>query len=237
MPTLCEITSNTFLKVIEMEASEVDFVRIVSNLSIIVPLVLYLVKFKNAPRPIHIMGTLVIVSAFCDLIGFILMSGKHSTAVVINIYYMLTFILLSWYYYESIFKVKYKLVLPIGSVVYFVLFLVITFTMQDISFYQNRVWVLISVILLVYSLLYSVYLHKDVLRSGKQGGSALCFSTGIFYYFAWSTGIFIVTEYLLVKLDSETMLLVWMAHNLGNIGKNLFLAAGFYFTANKRFIL
>lgn len=220
-----------------MELSVDEIISHISSLSIIAPLLLYFWKFRKAPLPVHIIGALVVISAVCDLIGFILMSEKHSTAMVINIYYILTFILLSWYYYESIFKVKYKMVLPIGSVVYFVLFLVITFTMQDFSLYQNRVWVLVSVILLVYSLLYSVYLHKDVLRSGKQGGSALCFSTGIFYYFAWSTGIFIVTEYLLVKLDSETMLLVWMAHNLGNIGKNLFLATGFYFTANRRFIL
>lgn len=220
-----------------MELSDAEIISHISSLSIIVPLLLYFWKFRNAPRPVHIIGALVVISAVCDLIGFILMSGKHSTAVVINIYYMLVFILLSWYYYESIFKVKHKLLLPIGSFVYFVLFLVITLTMQNFYLYQSQVWVLVCVILLVYSLMYSIYLHKDVLRTGKQGASAICFSVGFSYYFAWSTGIFIVTEYLLAKLDSETMLLVWSAHNLGNIAKNMFLAAGFYFTANRRFIL
>lgn len=98
-------------------------------------------------------------------------------------------------------------------------------------------WALGCVILMVYALIYSVHLHKDVLRTGAQGASAICFSVGFFYYFTWSTGIFIVTEYLLAKLDSETMLLVWSAHNLGNIAKNMFLAAGFYFVANKKYTL
>lgn len=100
--------------------------------------------------------------------------------------------------------------------------------MQDISYYQNRVWVLVSVILLAYALIFGIEIHKNVLRTGEQGASAIMFNTGIFFYFAWSTGIFIVTEYLLVKLDSETMLSVWCAHNLGNISKNMFFAWGFY---------
>ncbi len=211
-----------------MELSVAEIISHISSLSIIVPLLLYFWKFRNALRPIHIIGALVVISALCDLIGFILMSGKHSTALVINIYYLSTFILLSWYYYESVFNVRYKKVLPVGSLVFLVLSLLITLTMQDISDYQNWVWVLIGVILLIYSLIFGIEIHKNVLRTGEQGASAIMFNTGIFYYFAWSTGIFIVTEYLLVKLDSETMLSVWSAHNLGNIAKNMFFAWGFY---------
>jgi hypothetical protein len=216
-----------------MNSSVVEFIRIVSNLSIIVPLVLYFLKIKIASRQVHIIGALVITSALCDLTGFILMSGKYSTALIINIYYLLTFILLSWYYYESIFQARYKKVLPVGSMVFLVLSLLITLTMQDISYYQNRVWVLVSVIVLTYALIFGAEIHKNVLSTGEQGPSAICFNSGVFFYFAWSTGIFIVTEYLLMQLDRETMLTVWSAHNLGNISKNIFLAWGFYTVANR----
>jgi hypothetical protein len=216
-----------------MESRVVEIISHISSLSIIAPLLCYLLKFRIASRPVHIIGALVIVSALCDLTGFILMSGKHSTATVFNIYYLSTFILLSWYYYESIFNARHKNVLPVGSMVFLALFLLITLTMQDISHYQNMVWVLISVILMAYALVFGAYLHTNLPYTSEQGESAICFNCGIFFYFTWSITIFILSEYLFEKLDPETTLAVWGAHNMGNIGKNMFLTVGFYLTKNR----
>jgi len=209
-----------------MNSSVVEFIRIVSNLSIIAPLVLYFSKFKIASKPAHIIGALLIVSGLCDLVGFILMKGKHSTATVFNLYYVLTFILLSWYYYESIFKKRYKTVLLAGSVVYFVCFMLITFTMQDIFQHQSRVWILDSIILMIYALIYGAYLHTKTPYVDDQG--AVCFNAAIFFYFTWNIGIFILSAYLFDRLDPTSTLAVWSVHNISNIAKNIFMAVGFY---------
>src|SRR5687767_10346676 len=93
-----------------------------SFVSVLIPLIFYFLNFKNATRSLHFIGALLIVSLISDSIGLYLYLHKQPTAYVLNTYYLLMFILLSWFFYELRFKDDNKSLFRLSSVIYVILF-------------------------------------------------------------------------------------------------------------------
>lgn len=197
-----------------------------SSLSVLVPLTIYLFRFRKLGRPEHVIGILVFVAAICDLTGYLLYRAQQSTAVVFNVYYTLMFLILCRFYYDIIFKTKFKLAILIGVAVYVLSFVLITFYVQDFFFYQNLIWIIAGVILILYSITYFLNSLSEVPSTHLFDQSTTWINTGVLFYFSFSLFLFSMGDYLFSKQDTQVTLLLWSTHNINNIIKNTLFAIG-----------
>lgn len=197
-----------------------------SSLSVVIPIVMYLARFRSHERPGHIIGILVFVAAICDLAGFVMFKAQQSTAVVFNIYYSLMFLLLCRFYYEILFRHKFKIAMVVGVSIYALSFVLITFYVQDFLNYQNLIWIIAGVIMILYSLTYFVNSLSAIQNTHLFDNSTTWVNTGILFYFSFSLFLFSMGDYLFNKQDPQVTLLLWSTHNVNNIIKNVLFAIG-----------
>jgi hypothetical protein len=197
-----------------------------SGLSVIVPLAIYLYRFKKFHKPAHIIGLLLIFSGLCDLTGFILFQAQQSTAVVFNIYYTGMFLLLCRFYYEIIFKDKFKIAILLGVAIYVISFFLITFFIQNFFYYQNLIWIIAGIIMILYSITYFVNSLSAIPGTQLFDDSTTWVNTGVLFYFSFSLFLFSMGDYLFNKQDPQVTLLLWSTHNINNIIKNSLFAIG-----------
>ena len=210
-----------------------EIIRIASNASLILPLTMYLIKMRRASRQVHIIGTLIIVSGVCDLIGLVLLSRSQSTVVLFNVYYAVLFFLLTWFYYEILFVNRRRMMIWIGLAVYLQSFILVTAFVQSFFQYQTIMWLITAVIMTVYSIAYFFYSISSITTSGQLGYSLVWINIGVMIYFCLNLFLFIMGNYVLTKLDPETSAMIWSSHNVNNIIKNILFAVGIYFFRKK----
>lgn len=210
-----------------------EVIRIASNVSLILPLIMYLIRIRHASRQVHIIGLLVIASGVCDLIGLVLFSRSQSTVVLFNIYYALLFFLLTWFYYEILFVNTRRMMIWIGLAVYLQSFILVTAFVQDFFQYQTVMWLITAIIMIIYSIAYFFYSVSTITTSGYFGYSLIWINIGVMIYFCLNLFLFIMGSYVLTKLDPETSAMIWSSHNVNNIIKNILFAIGIYLYRKK----
>jgi hypothetical protein len=214
-------------------ANTSEVIRVASNLSLLLPLAMYLTRIKYASRQVHIIGILLIVSGLCDLLGFILFEQRQSTVVLFNSYYALLFILLTWFYYEVLFVNTRRIMIWIGLAVYIQSFILISVFVQNFLEYQTLMWLITAIIMITYSIAYFFYSLTTITTTGFFGYSLIWINIGVMIYFCLNLFLFVMGNYVLTKLDPDTSALIWSSHNINNIIKNILFAVGIYFYKKK----
>lgn len=210
-----------------------EIIRLASNISLLLPLAVYLTRFRYATTRVHIIGALIVVSGVCDLIGFVLREGQQSTAVLFNIYYTLLFFLLTWFYYEILFLNTRRMVVWIGLAIYLQSLILITIFVQSFLEYQTLMWVITAIIMIVYSIAYFLYSISNMPMPSLFGYTLMWINSGVLIYFCLNLFLFILGNYVLTRLEPQTSLLIWSFHNVNNIIKNVLFAVGIYFYKRK----
>jgi hypothetical protein len=210
-----------------------EIIRVASNISLLVPLAMYLTRMRYASRNIHIIGLLIIASGICDLLGMVLFSRHQSTTVLFNVYYSLLFFILTWFYYEILFVNTRRIMVWIGLAVYLQSFLLVTFFVQNFFEYQTLMWLISAVIMITYSMAYFLYSLSTLNSSGYFGYSLTWINSGVMVYFCLNLFLFVMGNYVLTRLDPETSALIWSSHNINNIIKNILFAVGIYYFKRK----
>lgn len=212
-----------------METEKIpEIIRVASNVSLLLPLTLYIIRIKYASRPVHIIGALLVVSGICDLIGLVLFHRHQSTVVLFNTYYALMFFLLTWFYYEVLFVNTRRMMIWIGLAVYLQSFILVSLFVQDFLQYQTLMWLITAIIMITYSIAYFFYSLSTLTTSGYLGNSLIWINVGVMIYFCLNLFLFLMANYVLTKLDPETSRLIWSSHNINNILKNILFAIGLY---------
>jgi hypothetical protein len=214
-------------------ANTSEVIRVASNLSLLLPLAMYLTRMKYASRQVHIIGILLIVSGLCDLLGFILFEQRQSTVVLFNSYYALLFILLTWFYYEILFVNTRRIMIWIGLAVYIQSFILISVFVQNFLEYQTLMWLITAIIMITYSIAYFFYSLSTITTTGFFGYSLIWINIGVMIYFCLNLFLFVMGNYVLTKLDPDTSALIWSSHNINNIIKNILFAVGIFFYKRK----
>lgn len=197
-----------------------------SSLSVLVPLTIYGVRFRRMSKPLHIIGALLVVAACSDLAGFTLSRTGTSTAMVFNIYYSLMFLLLSWFYYDIFFKRQYQLALFVGVAVYVLAFTLITFYVQQFDIYQNLIWMIGGIIMILFSITCFVNSLSAIPTVHLFNNSTIWINTGVLFYFSLSIFLFSMGDYLFNRQDHQVTMLLWSTHNVNNFIKNVIFAIG-----------
>jgi len=210
-----------------------DIVRIASNVSLLLPLLFYIRSIQTAAKPIHIIGALVIVSGLSDIIGLVLLQQQQPTVILFNLYYMVLFCLLTWFYYRILFAPTHPVWVWAGIGLYILSFIAITAFAQPFSQYQTLLWLVTAMIMIIYSVGYFFYSLSRIGSATYFGSGLIWINIGVMIYFVMNLYLFVMGDYVLTQLDAETSALIWSSHNLNNILKNVLFAIGFYFAGTQ----
>lgn len=210
-----------------------EVIRIASNVSLLLPLMMYLRRMRFASREVHIIGALVIFSGLSDVIGLVLFSRNQSTVVLFNTYYALMFFLLTWFYYQVLFVTTHKFILWISIAVYIQSFVLVTAFLQSFFQYQTVMWLVTAVVMIIYSIAYFFHSLSAIGTTGNAGSSLIWINIGVMIYFCLNLFLFVMGDYVLTKLDPETSAMIWSSHNVNNIIKNILFAIGIYFSQKR----
>ena len=210
-----------------------EIIRVASNVSLLLPLLMYLSRFKYASRQVHIIGILIIVSGVCDLIGLFLFGRNQSTVVLFNTYYAVMFALLTWFYYEVLFVNSRRMLIWIGLAIYVQSFVLVTAFVQSFLEYQTLMWVISAIILIIYSIAFFFHSLSTISTSGYFGYGLIWINIGVMIYFCLNLFLFLMGNYVLTRLDPETGAMIWSSHNINNIIKNILFAIGISFSKKK----
>lgn len=213
--------------------SVAEVIRIASNVSLLLPLMMYLRRMRFASREVHIIGALVILSGICDLIGLLLFSKSQSTVVLFNTYYALMFFLLTWFYYKVLFAATHKFMLWISVAVYIQSFILVTVFFQTFFQYQTVMWLITAVIMIIYSIAYFFHSLSAMATTDYSGSGFIWINVGVMIYFCLNLFLFVMGDYVLTKLDPETSAMIWSSHNVNNIIKNILFTIGIYFSGKR----
>jgi hypothetical protein len=203
-----------------------EIIRVASNVSVLFPLLAYLFKIKYASRRIHIIGILVIVSALADFGGYFLHQEKHSNVMLINTYYVLLFFLLTWFYYEIVFIKSRRTMIWIGLAVYLQSLILITIFVQGFSQFQTLLWLIIGIIMMVFSIEYFIYLISARPSVNLMNYTTMWINSGVLIYFGFNLFLYIMTTYVFTHMDLEARSVMWSFHNVNNIIKNILFGIG-----------
>jgi hypothetical protein len=203
-----------------------EIIRLASIASVALPLLMYLTKFRYASKPVHLIGALTIVSAASDLAAYFLFARGESTVVLFNVYYVILFLVLAWFYYEVFLSKSGRTTIVAGFLAYILSFILVSMFVQPFSTYQTFMWTITGMIMIFFSITYFIHLFSA--RAPMGNYEYLWFNSGVLLYFSLNLFLFIMSSYVLTKLDPEISLLIWSFHNVNNIMKNALFGCGIY---------
>lgn len=169
-------------------------------------------------------GAIVVVSAICDLLAYFIGGAGISTALVINGYFFIFFILLSWFYSVVLQTARGKKTVQWGLGIYIVAYIVVAIFFQSFTQYQTLMWTTAGAICIIYSISYFISVFSAMRPMNDFG--LLWINSGILFYFSFNLFLFVMSSYVLTRLEPELGMIVWSFHNVNNIIKNILIGLG-----------
>lgn len=202
-------------------------IRLASNLSVALPLVIYVTQVRRVEKQIHLVGAFVLLCALADLITFFNPSGL-SVALIFNIQDIVQFLLLAGFYYVTVYS-KRK-VISWGITFYLTVLIAVTLWVQGVYGYQTLMWSVNGVVMVVFAITYFMHLYEQ--RPAKTASlyGTLWINSGLLFYFAFSLWLFVMGDYILNELPDRIKMIYWSCHNMNNVTKNVLVGIGIFYS-------
>jgi hypothetical protein len=199
-------------------------IKYASIFSVAFPLLLYLFRVKRLSRSGHMIGAIVIVSALSDGISYIVASAGMSTAVVLNTYFVVSFVLLCWFYHDALQTPGSRRIVKWGLVIFILAYIFITAFIQSFTQFQSLMWTTSGAITIVLSIAYFISVFAATRPMNDFG--LLWVNSGILFYFSFNLFLFIMSSYVFTRFEPEVGIIFWSFHNVNNVIKNVLIGLG-----------
>jgi hypothetical protein len=215
-----------------MKNEIIEYIRLFSNLSVIIPLIFYLKGLKTFPLQNHIIGLLIFASGLTDFLSY---SRINTSSVLYNVHDIIQFFLLMWFYYELVYKKKSDLAALIGIGIYVS---VLLFSILKYGFFQyySGLWSVGAFIVSMSAFVYIFNIPRMIMERYFDSNlfSNMILNVSLVCYFVISFMIFYLMRAIYEGNNPETENAFWSLHNIFNILKNIGLAIGFYYTGKRK---
>lgn len=205
----------------------------ISYFSIVVPIYCLLRKRHVLKlRQYQLFGVLLMVSLIADVVGYVLILNQISNHAVNNIYFLVSFAVLSLMYARLLPDVKQAIYSFIG--VACCIFIWDTFCIQTITGVQSYVITFCAILSIGYALIYYDHLLNKRPALYIMQYPFFWINSAVVYYFGLNLFLFAFSNYIFENLKDEEVIAVWAFHNVNNIIKNILFAVGLSFIESKR---
>ena len=205
----------------------------ISYFSIVVPIYCLLRKRHVLKlRQYQLFGVLLMVSLIADVVGYVLILNQISNHAVNNIYFLVSFAVLSLMYARLLPDVKQAIYSFIG--VACCIFIWDTFCIQTITGVQSYVITFCAILSIGYALIYYDHLLNKRPALYIMQYPFFWINSAVVYYFGLNLFLFAFSNYIFENLKDEEVIAVWAFHNVNNIIKNILFAVGLSVIESKR---
>ena len=201
-----------------------EIIRYASIFSVAFPLILYLFRIRNLNRSGHKIGAIAVISAVCDGIAYFMAKAHVSPVLVLNGYFLIFFLLLAWFYNDVLQTPRGQKTVRWGFGIYILAYAVIAIFFQSFTEYQTLMWTMSGAICIIFSISYFISVFSAMRPMNDFG--LLWINSGILFYFSFNLFLFVMSSYVLTRLEPELTLIVWSFHNVNNIIKNILIGLG-----------
>lgn len=206
----------------------IEIIRIGSNISVALPLLLSLVFIKKSPASFLFITLISIVAAIADFVSYTHLIDQRYSYILYNGQDFLQFILFSFYYYRILFEFNRKYQLIAGSLIYFISILAVSL-FQGFHQYQGIAWAIGGLIIISYAVSHYNYLMAKPHRADSNLTSYLYINGSIIVYFALSLGFLLLANFILNTLNPTEAKVLWTLHNANNILRNIGVTIAFLY--------
>ena len=205
----------------------------VSYFSVLVPLFALIAK-RNfwADTLMKLLCSLVLISAFSDIISYILSKFSISNLQVGNLYCLLSFIVISLIYRQ--FLKESRTMIAIITILFVVFFGIDSFFLQKITTFQSYTRILASIICIGYAVLFYNRSNKTSPVNDPVRDSPFWINTAFWYYFTVNVFLFCASSFIFNEAPTNIAMVFWGFHNFNNIVRNLLLTLGIYLYQRER---
>jgi hypothetical protein len=212
---------------------ELEAIRITSILSVLIPLGFYVKRWKSLPPETHILGVLLTFYLTMDAVIYFMSTRQQPTAAIFNVGQLIQFGLISWFYYLVMFNRVNKNAFMITIIAFGIFAGIVALVYQGVFQNQTLVWSMAALAIVFFAVMFfnDLVIHPPILDKNLY---SLLFTNGAFLlYFGFNLFLFLISDFVLTKMDPEMGKLVWSFHNINNIIKNIALAFGIHYIGKR----
>ena len=207
-----------------------DLLEFASIFSVLMPLLRFFMT-RHRTDAIKTLFTLLCISFSADISNIIYIKLCFKGAEIVNIYFLLQFILVSTIFTMLCEQMK-GLIYSIGGA-YILFFILNSIYQQPISAFQSNIATLQDVIIIVYAFVYFYLVLKELEIGHLLRYSSFWIVTSLFLYSLLSVYIFAISTFVFNHLPGIYGTYLWMFHNLTNILKNFMFFLAMVYTKRR----
>lgn len=202
----------------------------ISIISVLLPIIKFFI-IKIRTDAIRLLFALLCVSFAADIANEIYLKLGYRGAEIVNIYFPLQFILVSFIF--ALLCEKMKDLIYTLSIAFTMFFIINCLFWQPFSMFQSNAAVLQDVIIIVYTFVYFYFVLKELEIGHLLRYSSFWIVTSLFLYSLLSVYIFALANYVFVFLPEKYAMLLWTFHDLSNILKNIMFFLAMVYTKRR----
>ena len=203
--------------------------------STLVPLLCFFIYRKDQPRQNVILSISLAISFAFDLVGWALAKIYHENAVSNNLYFMVAFPAIMWFYHETLVNKTLKIIIRIFTTIFLIL-AVSSALHQGLHVLNFSTMTLSSILISITSFFFvaDLRLMDDAAFSRNPFHQTnILLNTSLAAYYFVTILVFALTDYVYSTFQVEDARYVWASHNVIHIMKNFGIAASFYLAAKQ----
>jgi hypothetical protein len=212
-----------------------EWIRHASILSPLAPLVCLFIYRKRQPKQNLILAISLCISFTFDVIGWTLLHNHINNNLSNNLYFILAFPAIMWFYHETLVKRSLKILVRVFTIVFFVLALMFALD-QGLNVLNYNTMILSSILITVSSFFFVGDLNlmdEANFTNNRFHETNIILNTSLALYYFSTIFLFAVTDYIFSHFTLEDSLYFWAVHNSIHISKNVGVTVAFYLSAKR----
>ena len=206
------------------------WVALTAAATTLVPLFCFSISWKRQPKHHLILAISLVISFVFDVIGSTLAYHQITNVLPHNLYHIIAFPAIMWFYHETLINRSFKILVRIFIVGFLIIALVFAFD-QGLNVLNHTTWTISSILTMIVSLLFVADLSlmsKSNFETNQFHQTNIILNTSLAIYYFVTIVWFSLSDYVFSNFSYEDVRYFWSFHNLAHGLKNIGIAVAFY---------
>lgn len=211
------------------------WVALIATASTLIPLVCLFIHWKRQPKHHLILAVSLVVSFVFDVIGSALAFHQITNVFPHNLYRIIAFPAIMWFYHETLIKRSFKILVRIFTAGFLILAAIFAFD-QGLNVVNHNTWTLSSILTTITSFLFVADLNlmsEANFEKNRFHQTNILLNTSLAIYYSITIVWFALSDYVFSHFSYEDVRYFWSFHNAVHVLKNIGIGVAFYLCAKR----
>jgi hypothetical protein len=215
------------------------WIAFLATASTLIPLACFLIYKRVQPRHHMILALSLGISFIFDVIGGAMAYQQITNIVPHNIYRIIAFPAIMWFYHETLINKSLKTIVRFFTIGFLILALIFGIN-QGLHVTNHNTWTLSSILITITSFFFvgdlNLMADSDFAKNRFHETNIILNTSLAFYYLA-TIILFTLMDYVFTHFTYEDMRYFWTFHNGAHVLKNVGIGLAFHLSAKRSLAL